>query len=63
MDKEQFSSAEKDKYMQKLLSALVDALYARFNRPPTSEEVEGFIYGDEAQRKEIWNFGIPSRDD
>lgn len=42
-----------------LITKIAIALRDRFKRPPTDEEVMGFIFGDATQRMEIWNYGIP----
>ena len=41
------------------LTELVNKLYERFGRPPTSLEVHGMIFGDAQTKQTIWNFGIP----
>lgn len=37
---------------------IAKALRDRYNRPPTEDEVVGFIMGDDKTREEIWNFGL-----
>ena len=37
------------------ITMVVMALQARFGRLPTEEEVVGFLFGTETQRKDIWN--------
>lgn len=48
-------SSEKDK-----ITEVAKALYERFGRAPTTEEVYGFIMGSDEERTEIWNFGLPN---
>lgn len=43
---------------KKRMIKIIEALYQRFGRPPSEEELVGFIVGDEAKRLEIWNFGL-----
>ena len=37
------------------ITMVVMALQARFGRLPTEEEVVGFLFGTDTQRKDIWN--------
>lgn len=54
-------SARPDRELEKIDVALYEisvALTHRFGRPPTEEEITKFIFGNEEERQEIWNFEI-----
>ena len=44
------------------ITTIAKALTKRYGRMPTDEEVERFILGDEEERFQIWNFGLPKKE-
>jgi len=61
MDNDMPSSYQDSVARDRALNDLVHRLYERFGRMPTEQEVFGFIQGTDEDRKEIWNFGRPSK--
>jgi hypothetical protein len=53
------ATAEEADRQQENITKIAKALTVRFGRIPTEDEVMGFIMGDEAERTNIWNFGLP----
>ena len=37
---------------------VANALFSRYGRPPTTEEVFTMAYGSTEEKSKVWNFGI-----
>lgn len=44
------------------VAEIIDALWDRYGREPTTEEVSQFIIGNNTRRTYIWNFGLSKKE-
>lgn len=54
MDQEVIQAAD---VVREKLTRICNALYDRYGRPPTEEEVNAFVLGTNEERAILWNLG------